>query len=88
MAPALYRALVQLVESGSRYPYMAPVNKIYDPAKYIEQMKAEEEARKLKRKKAQQRIAEEKRAEKESEKAANKGKKQLKDKEDIPGDNN
>lgn len=64
------------------------INKIYDPAKYIEQMKAEEEARKLKRKKAQQRIAEEKRAEKESEKAANKGKKQLKDKEDIPGDNN
>lgn len=31
VAPALYRALVQLVESGSRYPYMAPVNKIYDP---------------------------------------------------------
>ncbi len=59
------------------------INKVYSPAKYIEQMKAEEEARKLKRKKAQQRIAEEKRAEKE----ANKGAKQLKDKEDIPGDN-
>ncbi len=59
------------------------INKVYSPAKYIEQMKAEEEARKAKRKRAQQRIAEEKRAEKE----AAKGKNQLKDKEDIPGDN-
>ena len=57
------------------------INKIYSPAAYIEQLKAEEEARKAKRKKAQQRIAEEKRAEKEA------AKNKLKDKEDIPGDN-
>ncbi len=60
------------------------INKIYSPQKFIEQMKAEEEARKAKRKKAQQRIAEEKRAEKLA--ASNKNK--MGDKEDIPGEDN
>ncbi len=58
------------------------INKIYSPEKYVEQMKAEEAARKEKRKKAQQRIAEEKRA----EKLQASGKPVLKDKEDIPGE--
>lgn len=58
------------------------INKIYSPAKYIEQMKAEEAARKEKRKKAQQRIAEEKRA----EKLQASGKPVVVDKEDIPGE--
>ena len=57
------------------------INKIYSPEKYVAQMKAEEAARKEKRKKAQQRIAEEKRAEKLQ--ASNKP---VKDKEDIPGE--